>query len=208
MAVLGIAASVVWFTVINSDADLTEAAKCNPPAAPASAAPDQPPTTLGQALARDSLDRTDPAPPAQALVRVVNASTQRGQAGEITEELRQLGFAQVAAPANDPLYGLGELGCRSQIRFGQQGTAAARTLSLLEPCAELIRDDRQDATVDLAIGKKFDDLRPKAEARKVLEQLTEWAAQQPAEQGGLQANTNPGPTLDRDLLAATRQVTC
>lgn len=208
LLVLGVVASIVWLTVINSGSEVAEPTKCDPPHTPATVPPGQPPTTLGQALGRDSLDRTAPAPPGQALVRVVNASAQRGQAGEITEELRKYGFAQIADPANDTLYSQGDLTCRAQIRFGQQGTAAARTLSLLEPCAELIRDDRQDATVDLAIGTKFDDLRPRIEARRILEQLVDWAVQHPAEQGGLQANGSTGPALDAGMLTTARGVAC
>ncbi|HEV2779116.1 MAG TPA: envelope integrity protein Cei [Actinophytocola sp.] len=209
---LGVVATVVWLRVLGSDADPASATSCNPPATPATppvAVEGQPPpTTLGQSLAHDALDRTSPIPAAQVLIRVVNASTQRGQAAEVTESLRQLGFGQVADPANDPLYPAFDLGCRAQIRFGQQGISGARTLSLIEPCAELVRDDRQDATVDLAIGRLFDDLKPRSEARRLLEQLTTWAAEHPEAQGGLQGDPNLTPDLDAGLLAAARQVSC
>ncbi|HCT75659.1 MAG TPA: hypothetical protein DGT23_03490 [Micromonosporaceae bacterium] len=164
-------------------------------------------------MAAEALDRTAAAPAAQALVRVVNASPQRGEAATVTEALRQLGFSQVAPAANDPLYPAVTdpalaLTCRAQIRFGQQGMPAARTLSLVEPCAELVKDDRQDATVDFAIGMRFDNLQPKPEARRVLERLAEWAAQNPEAQGGLQANASSPPSVDAGLLAAARQVNC
>lgn len=206
--VLGVAAGIVWLRVLDSDVRPTGATSCNTPAGPPAQVEGQPPTTLGQPLADDALDRTTPVAPAQALVRVVNASPQRGQAAEVTEALRQLGFAQIVPAANDALYASGELACRAQIRFGQQGSAAARTLSLIEPCAQLVRDDRQDATVDLAIGQRFDDLRPNAQARQLLQQLTTWLTEHPEAQGGLQGDQNAGPDLDPAMLAAARKVPC
>lgn len=206
--VLCAAATVVWLHVIRKDADTANAIHCDPPGPrPTSqAAEPDPPTTLGQPLEFDSLDRTVPAPPGQVLVRVINASTKRGAARVVTENLRQLGFEQIAEPANDPLYG-DTMTCRGQIRFGPQGTSAARTLSLLDPCVELIRDERKDATVDLAIGSEFDTLRPNAQARTALEQLTQWAVEHPETKGGLQAN-GPQPNLDAELLAGARQAHC
>jgi hypothetical protein len=212
LLLLGIAAGGVWLQVINNDSMRATAATCGPPVVPAGTDPGQPPITHGQILANDALDQTPPAPPARAAVRVVNASPQRGQAAEVTEALRQLGFGQIAQPANDPLHPSLDLACRAQIRFGPRGAAAARTLSLVEPCAELIRDQRQDETVDLALGKKFDDLQPKVEARKVLVQLSEWAVQNPEQnqeqQGGQQAAQSTGPELDAAQLSAARQVNC
>jgi hypothetical protein len=211
LLLLGITAGGVWLQVINNDSMRAGASTCGPPVVPAGTDPGLPPTTHGQSLATDALDRIPPAPPGHVLVRVVNASPQRGQAAEVTEALRQLGFGQIALPDNDLLYPSFDLACRAQIRFGALGASAARTLSLVEPCAELIRDERQDPTVDLALGKKFDDLRPKVEARKVLVQLTEWAVQNPEQsheqQGGQQAQS-PGPELDAGQLSAARQVDC
>jgi hypothetical protein len=212
IVVLGVAATIVWLRVMDKDADTTSATHCDPPAArPSTSAPakDKPPApapTLGQALENDSLDRTNPVPPNQALVRVLNAGSKRGGARIVTENLRQLGFTEVAEPANDALYD-DTMTCRAQIRFGPQGTPAARTLSLVEPCAELIRDDRKDATVDLAIGQDFDDLRPRTASKKVIDQLNEWAEAHPKAKGGLQAN-GPQPKIDGEQLAAARKVTC
>ena len=76
-----------------------------------------------------------------------------------------------------------------------------------EPCAELIRDDRKDATVDLAIGKDFDDLRPNADAKSVMKQLTDWAKDHPKAKGGLQAD-GPQPKLDGALLTGARSTSC
>ncbi len=213
LLVLCLIATIVWIKVFNSDGNPTQGASCDAPTGPPATISGQPPTTLGQALDRQALDRTTPAPPGQVLVKVINASTQRGQAGEVTEALRQLGFSQVAAPDNDTLYLASKdpgfaLNCRAQIRFGQQGAAAARTLSLIEPCAQLVKDGRQDATVDLALGKGFDNLRPKSESMRVLEQLTAWAVEHPEAQGGLQGNPQALPQLDAEQLRAARDAKC
>jgi hypothetical protein len=204
--VLGVAATIVWFRVMAADNEVTGAAHCDPPATTAASADGQPPPTMGKPLEPDALDRTEPAAPSSALLRVVNASSQRGQARLVGENLKGLGFTQIGDPANDALYG-NKMTCRAQIRFGAQGTAAARTLSLVEPCAELIRDERQDATVDLVVGDKFDDLKPNQAARTLLEQLNDFAKQNPADQGGLQANA-PQPNLNSELLARARNVKC
>jgi hypothetical protein len=205
--ILGIAATIVWLRVMDSDGETKNAIHCDPPKVrPSATSPSAPPTTLGQALGNDSLDRTTPQPPGQVLVRVVNAGSKKGAARIVTESLRQLGFEQVSEPTNDPLYD-DTMTCRAQIRFGSQGTAAARTLSLIEPCAELVRDDRKDATVDMAIGQKFDDLRPNSPSRTVLEQLADWAAAHPKAKGGLQAD-GPKPEIDGELLSKARNTHC
>lgn len=207
LLVLAVTAGVVWLKVFGNSAE-PSAIKCDKPATQAvpPKAGQAPTTTLGQVLASNALDHTAPAPPSQTVIHVINGSTTRGAAAQVSAALRQFGFTQVADPANDPLYGQ-TLNCRAQIRFGQQGTSAARTLSLIEPCAELVKDNRKDASVDLAIGAQFDDLRPNSEARDILQQLTDWSAQHPEAQGGLQAN-EAAPKLDTELLAAARRARC
>jgi hypothetical protein len=211
IVILGAVATIVWLRVMDTDSETKSATHCAPPAptsttAPPKGKPPAPKPTLGQALKNDSLDRTVPLPPTQSLVRVLNAGTRKGGARIVTEGLRQLGFTQVAEPENDTLYD-DSMTCRAQIRFGPQGTSAARTLSLVEPCAELIRDDRKDATVDIAIGQKFDDLRPTTQSKAILEQLTAWSVAHPKAKGGLQAN-GPQPKIDGNLLTAARKVNC
>jgi LytR cell envelope-related transcriptional attenuator len=204
--VLAVVATIVWLRVIETDSEPVAATHCDPPTSHPTPSPGVAPPTLGKALENAALDRVSPAPPDKVLVKVLNASSQRGEARLVTANLRSLGFTQVAEPDNDQLYG-DSMSCRAQIRFGPQGTAAARTLSLVEPCAELIRDDRTDATVDVAIGNGFDDLKLSSQARTVLQQLSEWSAAHPQDNGGLQANA-PKPELDHGLLTAARQVRC
>jgi len=211
IVILGVAATIVWLRVMNRDTEISGATHCAPPVArqptaPPKGKPAPPAPTLGQALQSDALDRTVPQPPSQSLVRVLNAGSKRGGARIVTETLREFGFSQVAEPANDPLYD-DTMSCRAQIRFGARGTAAARTLSLVEPCAELIRDDRKDATVDIAIGQQFDDLRPSSQSKEVLEQLEQWASTHPKAKGGLQAN-GPQPKIDGKLLTAAHKGNC
>lgn len=213
-AVLLVSSVFVWVKVLGGAGDVDEAIRCNAPGhvtSSASATPDPtstaPPPPLGTVLEHDALDRTSPLPVGEVSFKVVNASTQRNHAKTIATQLTELGLKQAADPGNDPIYPAGDMGCRGQIRFGAPGATAARTLSLLEPCLELVRDDRQDATVDIALGKKFDEVKPNGDARKVLEQLKEWADQQPDQQGGQVAAATP-PTLNPDNLSAARDVTC
>lgn len=214
--ILAFGAVFVWAKVLNTANDVDLAIRCNTPGSapvPSSAPPVDPAAPvveapkLGSVLAHDALDRTDPVPAAEVQFRVFNASTQRNQARFVATTLTELGLKQAAEPDNDPVYPAQDMTCRGQIRFGAPGASAARTLSLIEPCLELVRDERQDATVDIAIGKKFDEVKPNHDARKVLDQLADWAAQQPEQAGG-QAAEASAPTVVSSNLTAARDVHC
>jgi hypothetical protein len=207
---LGLGAAIVWLQVIGAKSEAGET-RCDPPAAASAEAgqPAPPTPVLGQHVSKTGLDQTAAAPPDQAVLRVLNASNQRGKAARITESLRQLGFSQVSEPKDDPVYPERDLTCRGQIRFGAQGAPVARTLSLIEPCAELIKDDRQDASADLVIGKTFDELPVRPETRQIIKTLNDWAAQHPAETGGLQSvQSGSGPQIDPALIEAVRKASC
>ncbi|MFJ6674010.1 envelope integrity protein Cei [Actinosynnema sp. NPDC091369] len=213
--VLAVTAVVVWNRVLSEAGDVDAAIKCNPPGgmpSPSAGAPvapaAEPPAALGTVLGHDALDRTDPVPVGQVQFRVFNASTQRNQARFVATTLTELGMKQAAEPGNDPVYPAQDMTCRGQIRFGAPGAGAARTLSLIEPCLELVRDERQDATVDVAIGQKFSDVKPNNSARKVLDQLAEWAAQQPEQQGGQVAEGSTPLSLNADNLKGARDIQC
>ncbi|WP_367130679.1 envelope integrity protein Cei [Saccharothrix sp. HUAS TT1] len=213
--VLAATAVVVWNRVLSDEGDVDAAIRCNAPGGvplPSAGAPvapaAEPQPRLGSVLGHDALDRTDPVPVAQVQFRVFNASTQRNQARFVATTLEELGMKQAAEPDNDPVYPAQDMGCRGQIRFGAPGAGAARTLSLVEPCLELVRDERQDATVDVAIGQKFSEVKPNSDARKVLDQLAEWAAQQPEQQGGQAAEGSTALSLNADHLKAARDVRC
>ncbi len=148
---LAVVALVVWVIALNQPTDVREAAVCNPPPAPAT---EPRPPALGKQVSRVDMIDVTPAKLADTRIRVLNASGQGGQAGEIAGELRDLGFAQPEA-ANDPIYVTARLQCQGQIRFGPSGRAAAAAVWLVAPCTELFQDERPDPTVDLAIGTEF-----------------------------------------------------
>ncbi|MBP2330905.1 hypothetical protein JOF56_011290 [Kibdelosporangium banguiense] len=209
LALLGLGAAIVWLQIAGGKPAVT-GVRCDPGTPATAAAGEPPPSTqapVGQHVEQTGLDQNAPAPPDQVGVRVLNASTQRGEAALVTENLRQLGFTQIAEPGDDPVYPNRDMSCRGQIRFGPQGTAAARTLSLLDPCAELVRDNREGAGVDLVIGQKFDELPIKAETRQILRVLAEWGAQHPPQTGGLQS-VEGGPQLDPAMIEAIRKAPC
>ncbi|MEU4802394.1 envelope integrity protein Cei [Actinosynnema sp. NPDC023587] len=212
--VLAVTAVVVWNNVLADAGDVDAAIKCNPPgnvpstmAPPVDGAPPAPAPAMGAVLAHDALDRTDPVPIGNIQFRVYNASTQRNQARFVATTLTELGLKQAAEPGNDPVYPAQDMACRGQLRFGAPGAGAARTLSLIEPCLELVRDERQDATVDVAVGKKFSEVKPNHDARKVLDQLATWAEQQPDQQGG-QVSEPSSASVNADNLQAARDVHC
>jgi len=195
MIVLALVAAVVWFRTLDTAQRHNDLA-CAPPRTELT---DQP---RGEVLPANALDGVDPLPPDAVKVRVLNANGQRGQAGLVTGVLTvDLGFGKAAEAANDLLYPDSDMDCHAQIRFGNNGLAAGRTLSLVVPCAELVRDAREDDTVDLALGRQFDTLRPSAQVKDLLRQLTELAAQPGQPTGGQQGTQ---ATLDPALLATAR----
>ncbi|HEY0807156.1 MAG TPA: envelope integrity protein Cei, partial [Pseudonocardiaceae bacterium] len=162
----------------------------------------------GTPLPYNALDKIASEPAADiAKVQVYNATTQSGAAQQVSIQLSQQGF-QVADPADDPLYPKQDMTCRGQIRFGANGESAARTISLLVPCTQLVRDNRQDGTVDLAIGKTFTIVSPNSQALQAMKQLSAWAASHPAPQGGQQALNSVLPQLSPDLLAQAHTTQC
>lgn len=150
VGVLFVITAVVWGIVLTRPVDVREAAACNPPPAQADASAPK----LGEQVSRSTLIDVAPAKLADTKIRVLNASGQGGQAGEVAGALRDLGFAQPTA-ANDPVYVNARLTCQGQIRFGANGKAGAAAVWLVAPCVELYQDDRKDDTVDLAIGTDF-----------------------------------------------------
>ena len=112
-------------------------------------------TSLGAYADHESLAAVRPANPSTVLLRVYNSSSVRGQAKAVTDELRAAGFESIMDSANDPLYPAADLRCVAQIRFGAAGAAAARTVLLVAPCAQLVVDSRVDDSVDLALGGRY-----------------------------------------------------
>ncbi|MGO1054276.1 MULTISPECIES: envelope integrity protein Cei [unclassified Crossiella] len=201
LALLGVIATFVWSKVFRNVDDVEAAVRCDgPPAVEAGKTPYN-----GQGQARDALDKTDPWPASDVKIRVLNGGGLRGQAKLVNEELIGFGFNKAGEPGDDPVYA-DKLSCHGQLRYGPNGAGAARTMSLLAPCVQLVRDERQDSTVDVVLGKKFDGIKPAPSTRQLLDKLKEWAEQQP-EKGGQQA-APPPPQLDAEQLASARNVHC
>lgn len=201
LVVLATAGVMVWAHVLSQAGNSTVQSSC-----PASAITPAklPPITP---LSYSALNAVQPIPAADVRVRTLNASKQTGLAGRIALELSHYGFTQAAAPADDPRYPQGDMKCFGQIRFGANGEAAARTLSLVVPCAQLVRDNRQDASVDLALGTYFTDLAPSSDATTVLAQLAAWSRDHPTTHGGLES-TGQQPSLSAALLAGAHTFRC
>ncbi|MBO0676976.1 envelope integrity protein Cei [Mycolicibacterium sp. S2-37] len=168
IATLAVVSMVVWLIALNQQPDIPAAAVCNqPPPAPATGPP---PPPLGKQIPREEMAGIMPAKLVDTRIRVLNASGQGGQAGEVAGELRDLGFESPEA-ANDPIYSTVRLECQGQIRFGPSGRAAAAAVWLVAPCTELFEDERPDATVDLAIGTEFSELSSSEDIEAVLTSL-------------------------------------
>ncbi|MDT7797697.1 MAG: hypothetical protein QOI78_1130 [Actinomycetota bacterium] len=201
IGVLALGAIIVWINAAVGKGDVDEAVRCDPPASP-------PPGVTFSTLPHNALDDRAPVPPDKVPVKVLNASSTRGQGSITTTALHELGFTNTGEPANDPAYENREAKCRGQIRFGENGLTAARTLALVVPCAELVQDNRKDTSVDLVTGTNFGDIRPRAEARQVLTQLAEWSKAHQGGGGNEQSAGAKAPVIDQTLLASARDVQC
>jgi hypothetical protein len=151
-------------------------------------------TSLGRFASHDSLTGVRPADPAVVTLQVYNASETPGQAKTLTNELRADGFTSILGGANDPLYPRNDLVCTAQIRYGQAGTTAARTLLIVQPCAQLVLDDRISDSVDLAVGARYD-YQPLSAAVKAQLKAIHDAAIPPAVIEGQTAAARPQPAI-------------
>lgn len=200
IAVLAVVAGVVWVQAVTNTADIDEAVQCTP-------APTVPEGVTFDPLPVDGLSDATLTPPDRVAVRVLNAGGQRGKAGMTTEALKEFGFTQVGEPGNDDAYANAEAQCHGQLRFGTNGEGAARTVSLIDPCLQLVRDNRKDATVDLAIGTEYNDTRPSKAANEILDKLNAWSAQH--QDAGTGEQSTPGrPEISEQLLSDAAPTSC
>jgi hypothetical protein len=170
-------------------------ATSKPPASKAAASTTaQVKTSLGAYADHESLAAVRPANPATVLLRVYNASSVRGQAKAVTDELRSAGFESILDSSNDPLYPASDLRCVAQVRFGAAGAAAARTVLLVAPCAQLVVDSRVDDSVDLALGGRYLYDPVSKEVRDQLKAISD-AATPPAVIEGQTASAKPLPSI-------------
>jgi hypothetical protein len=199
VSVLAVLAVATWTVVLVNASGPSGAASCPVPDPPA-----------GEVLASGTLDEVPPAPPSAVQVRVLNAGGQRGQASLVAAQLGDLGFS-VGETGNDPLFPAEDMECYGQLRFGPAGDAAASTLTLVMPCAELVRDGRQDGTVDVSVGTAFGDFNPGRAARDALDQLAEPGG---GSDGSANADPNaadaaPAPaTVNPELVEEARSASC
>jgi hypothetical protein len=98
--------------------------------------------------------------PSEVPVNVYNTTYKTGLAKVVATELAGRGF-KVKDVSNDPL-GTLQLGT-AVIRYGALGDLNAALLKEHVPGAELVKDTRTDASVDLVIGNKYTALVPAAE---------------------------------------------
>ncbi len=195
IAVLAAAAAVVWTRVLHTERTITSRVGCPP----APAADRFTPRPYG------ALHGVEPAAPEDIRVQVRNATSRRDLAARVTARLELFGFTEVAEPDNDPFYPTGTLHCVGQIRYGGKGTRAARTISMLAPCAQLVRDDRAGDVVHLALGTGFIELSPNRPAREVLRTLRGKGAR-PA--GGLQSVPGGATSVPPSTLARAHSGPC
>ena len=191
VSVLAATALITWTAVLLNTSDVPNGSVCPPPAQAAGV------TTVE----KDSLEQIPPAAPSTVRIRVLNGGGQRGQATLVATQLGELGFTEAAEPTNDPLYPDSNLACRGNIRFGANGSAAARTVSLVLPCVPLVRDGRADDSVDVAIGHSFGEVNPGKPARDALDQLS-------GPSGSADDDSQPTPAVDQDLLTTATDVPC
>jgi hypothetical protein len=201
VALLAAAAVATWTVVLVDAGGPAAAAACPPPTTG---------TLPGQVVDAADLDGVAPVPPSAARVKVLNAGGQRGQANLVAAQLADLGFPEAAPPENDPLHPEGKMECVGQLRFGPAGQAGARTLALVVPCVELVRDARTDDTVDLSVGTGFRDVDPPRAVRNALDQIGTGGG------GDGAANADPtgpapgtaAPAVDPTVLESARADAC
>lgn len=200
LSVLALLGAIVWIGVLAKTTESSTTAACNPPQAatkPGETDAEQP-APLGEKVDSNVLRDAEPAALSATKVRVFNANGEHGQAAQVAAQLSDYGFASApdVQAGNDPVYVDQNLQCQGQLRFGENGLAAASAVWLIAPCSELIQDERTDDTVDLALGTYFRSIAPNADAEEVLRSLQDPPpGSQPA-------------ALDIDLLEAARSARC
>ncbi|MFW0790385.1 envelope integrity protein Cei [Gordonia sp. CPCC 205333] len=181
LALVGV---VVWSVALGSNDDESVAVDCNQPtvATPSTSGP-APATTAAApastaapkltAASRDDMLTVAPAALTTFSVRVLNASTARGAARTVSDDLIAQGFTPTpdSAFGDDPLYPNQDLNCVAQIRFGPAGKASAAAVWLAIPCAQLVDDGRAGTSIDVALGEQYKAREQSQDAQAALEAL-------------------------------------
>ncbi|MFI7674186.1 envelope integrity protein Cei [Actinophytocola sp. NPDC049390] len=196
IAVLATAAAVVWGKVLTNQDTVADRVRC-------------PPQKGLTALPHHALREVTPVPPGEAAVSVSNATSRHDLAARVATRLEQFGFATHAPPANDRVYETDALRCHGQIRFGPRGESAARTVHLVAPCLQLVRDQRTGQEIDVVLGTEFLELSPNQAALEVLSTLRDSADEHDTATGGLQSATGgPEAELSPSVLDAAQKSYC
>jgi hypothetical protein len=103
--------------------------------------------------------------PAEVRVNVYNATDRRGLAAKVAGQLERRGF-DVRKVDNDPL-GRTVTGA-AEVRHGDDGAAAARTVAAQVGPVVAVPDGRPGGSVDLVVGTGFTALVAPAEAAAAL----------------------------------------
>jgi hypothetical protein len=98
--------------------------------------------------------------PSEVTVNVYNTTYKTGLAKVVADELKGRSF-KIKEVANDPLKTM-QMGT-ALIRYGEEGDLAAQLLQGHVAGAQLLKDTRAGATVDLVIGNSYTALVPTAE---------------------------------------------
>ncbi|WOC14366.1 hypothetical protein MP11Mi_34880 [Gordonia sp. MP11Mi] len=186
VTILAIVAVAGWVFVASSDNDESYPTDCNIADS----------AKLTPVSGSDMLS-VGPAPLSTFGVRVLNAAADRGSAQSVSDDLTSLGY-RAADPAygDDTVYTDRDLHCVAQIRFGQDGQAAAAAVWLAAPCAQLVNDGRKGTDVDVALGEYYTSTQPTQDAQAAIEALRVAAP-----------NLKQSP-VDSSLLDAVHSQTC
>lgn len=184
--VLLVAGLVTWIVALAGSGTAAVPTACNQPtpasvdpSASAAAVPAAPPASPAAAPAkltavgRTQMIEVPPAALSTFQVRVLNASSQRGAAQSVSNDLTATGFNPTPNNpyADDAVYPNHDLNCVAQIRFGPAGKAAAAAVWVAIPCAQLVDDGRTGTGVDVALGEYYESREQSQDAQAVLEAL-------------------------------------
>lgn len=145
-----------------------------------------------------TVSRPAPCPPEGAIsvayaslqINVLNSTSRAGLAGTTAELLASRGFA-TPKTGNFPAPFDGT----ARLQFGVNGLAGAYTLASTIPDAVLLLDTREDASIDMVLGTKWDTLIPREEVTLTFEQpLVGMAGCVPLEEALADAPVGPTPT--------------
>jgi hypothetical protein len=114
-----------------------------------------PASTVVASASCNGATASQPLTPREVTINVYNATVRTGLAASVAGSLQRMGF-KVATIDNDPLGksipGVGE------IRHGPSGLEGAMLAAKRLPGANVVQDDRMDASVDIVLGRSYSSL--------------------------------------------------